>query len=91
MAEKDRRHAISIGDPKIVPEKTESLHGDWITTGKIELPILLGGEPAFGALSFPYKDAASEADALKQAVTPLEALVGQLSLAVSRLKNSDNS
>jgi hypothetical protein len=86
MPDKERRNAISIGDPQIVPEKTESLHGDWITTGKVQLPILQGGDLAFGSLAFPYKDAASEADALKQAVPPLEAVVQELSLALSRLK-----
>jgi hypothetical protein len=91
MPDKERRNAISIGTPQIVPEKTESLHGDWITTGKIQLPILQGGDPAFGSLAFPYKDAASEADALKQVVTPLEAVVQELSLALSRLKDAESS
>jgi hypothetical protein len=91
MPDKERRNAISIGNPEILPEKTESLHGDWITSGKIQLPILQGGDPAFGSLAFPYKDAASEAEALKQAVPPLEAVVQELLLTLSRLKNAEGS
>jgi hypothetical protein len=85
------RNAITLGAPQVKPTKIESLHGAWVTSGTVTFPILQGGNPAIGALEIPYRDAASEQDALRQALGPLELIVGQFVELLPRLRRNGES
>jgi hypothetical protein len=82
-----RKQVITVGDPKVVVDATISGRGGYLTTGHVEIHIMQGGTPKVATLKLDYRDAPSDQDASVQVIPALEAVVTQLSQALTRLKD----
>lgn len=79
--------AITVGEPKVIVNSTVSEGGRWISSGTVDIIVHEGATPGVATLRFPYRDAASEIDAIAQIVPALEALITQLSRTLERLRS----
>ena len=74
---------------RVVPEGAILSLGNWLVSGHVDFQILQGGSPAIATLVFPYKDAASEREAMGQVLPALQGVIEQLMLSLNRLKVAD--
>lgn len=86
MAGQHESPVISVGEPKVIVNSTVSAGGRWISSGTVDIVVHEGATPGTATLRFPYRDAASETEAIAQIVPALDGVIAQLSRIQGRLR-----